>query len=50
MGGAERIEGEPSWGDGFIINFHKDADDPWGPVGKAGGMAQGWQFFPAFFG
>ncbi len=21
MGGAERIQGEPSWGDGFIINL-----------------------------
>ncbi|MCE2435689.1 MAG: phytanoyl-CoA dioxygenase family protein, partial [Candidatus Latescibacteria bacterium] len=48
MGGAERIEGEPSWGDGFIINFHKDADDPRVPSAKRGGWHKDGNFFRHF--
>ena len=48
MGGAERIEGEPSWGDGFIINFNKDADDPRVPSAKHGGWHKDGNFFRHF--
>lgn len=48
MGGADRIEGEPSWGDGFIINFHKDADDPWTPSATRGGWHKDGNFFRHF--
>lgn len=48
MGGAERIDGEPSWGDGFIINFNKDADDPWKPSAERGGWHKDGNFFRHF--
>ena len=48
MGGPDRIDGEPSWGDGFIINFHKDADDPWVPSDKRGGWHKDGNFFRHF--
>ena len=46
MGGADRIKGEPSWSDGFIINFRKDADLPWAP---ANAETRGWHKDGNFF-
>lgn len=48
MGGADRIQGEPGWSDGFIINFKKDADDPWIPTAERGGWHKDGNFFRHF--
>jgi hypothetical protein len=49
MGGSGRIEGEPSWGDGFIINFSHEADKPWqAPTAERGGWHKDGNFFRHF--
>ena len=51
LGGEERIavSSEPSWGDGFIINFSLGADSPWQPPSpEAGGWHKDGDFFRHF--
>jgi hypothetical protein len=46
LGGAERINGEPRWGNGFIVNFHLGADHEWTPPSQE---SRGWHKDGDFF-
>ncbi|HYE07608.1 MAG TPA: hypothetical protein VEL07_18970 [Planctomycetota bacterium] len=45
-GGAERVAGDPQWGDAFIANLGVRADQPWVPPSPAAG---GWHKDGDFF-
>jgi hypothetical protein len=46
LGGEERIKPPFAWGDGFIVNLHQGADQPWQ---EANPQANGWHKDGDFF-